>query len=344
MKLTLYLLFGSAFILVGIFALYVLFYPQLVAGPIERPGNLLPQFRARHEFDYLRVRDGLLRMAWGLVKKMVIADRVAVIVDQVYDAPTAYSGLPLVLATILFAVQIYCDFSGYSDIALGAASVMGFRLMENFRQPYFATSVADFWRRWHISLSSWFRDYLYIPLGGSRVGAPRRTFNLAVVFVLSGLWHGASWTFVIWGGLNGVFQVVSIATRGARERLAARIGPPAGICVLRSVLTFHLILVTWVFFRAASVSDATSILLRVAGSLPVLPGLLQTRLTSGEAIVALALNALLRGVEIVDERRSMWDRLAARPLSLRWAVYYGLLGGLVVLGVWNLQQFVYMQF
>jgi len=296
-------------------------------------------------FSAAGVALGLQWMLWGLFKKVVIADRLAAFVDAAFRQPELAAPADLVLATYFFAFQLYCDFSGYSDMAIGAAKVLGLDLMQNFRRPYLSTSVPEFWSaRWHLSLAAWFRDYMYIPMGGSRVSRARHYANVLAVFAVSGLWHGANWTFVIWGGLNGVFQVVSIATRGARERLAARIGPPAGICVLRSVLTFHLILVTWVFFRAASVSDATSILLRVAGSLPVLPGLLQTRLTSGEAIVALALNALLRGVEIVDERRSMWDRLAARPLSLRWAVYYGLLGGLVVLGVWNLQQFVYMQF
>lgn len=184
------------------YALFVSFFPQLVAGPIERSKNLLKQFNEEHCFDYDRVKNGLLLMLWGFFMKLVIADRVALLVDQVYNNWEQYAGFEIVVATVFFAVQIYCDFGSYSNIAIGAAQVMGFTLMENFRQPYFATSVADFWRRWHISLTSWFRDYLYIPLGGNRKGQLRKYLNVMIVFVTSGLWHGASWHFVVWGGLK----------------------------------------------------------------------------------------------------------------------------------------------
>jgi D-alanyl-lipoteichoic acid acyltransferase DltB (MBOAT superfamily) len=179
------------------FALYVSFFPQLVAGPIERAERLLPQFMIRYDFDEQRVASGLRRIAWGFFKKVVIADKAAVIVDAIYQDPTTHSGLTLLFATYLFAFQIYCDFSGYSDIAIGTARLFGFDLMENFRQPYLSKSITEFWRRWHISLSTWFRDYLYIPLGGNRVGKGRLYINLLLVFVVSGLWHGASWTYVI---------------------------------------------------------------------------------------------------------------------------------------------------
>ncbi|HSU69728.1 MAG TPA: MBOAT family O-acyltransferase, partial [Tepidisphaeraceae bacterium] len=191
----------------GIYALYVMFYPQLVAGPIERPQNLLHQFREHHVFDSDRVFSGLRLMLWGFFKKLVVADRIAPLVDSVYLHPHEYGGGWIVLGTYLFAIQIYCDFSGYSDVAIGAARVLGFRLMTNFDRPYAATSVAEFWRRWHISLSTWFRDYLYVPLGGSRVSFVRWAFNILVVFIVSGLWHGAAWTFLIWGALHGVFLV-----------------------------------------------------------------------------------------------------------------------------------------
>ena len=184
----------------GIYALYVMFYPQLVAGPIERPQNLLHQFYAEHCFDYRRVTDGLKLMLWGMFKKVVIADRLAIAVNQVYGNPHDYTGVPLIVATVFFAFQIYCDFSGYSDIAIGAAQVMGFRLMDNFNRPYFSKSIAEFWKRWHISLSTWFRDYLYIPLGGSRTKTWRWQFNLFITFLASGFWHGANWTYIIWGG------------------------------------------------------------------------------------------------------------------------------------------------
>ncbi len=183
----------------GIFALYVAFFPQLVAGPIERSTNLLPQFFEKHNIDWRRIVDGLKLMMWGMFKKVVIADRLAVFVDRVYGNPYDYTGLSHIVATIFFAFQIYCDFSGYSDIAIGSAQVLGFNLMDNFRRPYFSRSVSEFWRRWHISLSSWFRDYVYIPMGGNRVSPKRWHFNILTVFVVSGLWHGANWTFISQG-------------------------------------------------------------------------------------------------------------------------------------------------
>ena len=191
----------------GIMATFVAFFPQLVAGPIERAPHMLPQFRQRMSFDQARTVEGLRLILWGAFKKIVIADRLAIYVNTVYNAPRHYSGLPLIAATIFFAFQIYCDFSAYSDIAIGAAKILGFDLMENFRQPYFSKSVREFWGRWHISLSTWFRDYLYIPLGGNRVTFTRHLLNLMIVFVVSGLWHGASWTFVIWGALHGLYIV-----------------------------------------------------------------------------------------------------------------------------------------
>ena len=184
------------------YALFVSFFPQLVAGPIERSKNLLKQMNERHYFNAQRVKDGLLLMIWGGFQKIVIADRVAIVVDTIFNNFPTYGGMYIVVGSILFAIQIYCDFSGYSTIAMGAAKVMGFELMENFNAPYFATSVSEFWRRWHISLSSWFRDYLYIPLGGNRKGKIRKYINLMIVFLVSGLWHGAQWSFVVWGALN----------------------------------------------------------------------------------------------------------------------------------------------
>jgi D-alanyl-lipoteichoic acid acyltransferase DltB (MBOAT superfamily) len=218
----------------GIYALYVMFYPQLVAGPIERPQNLLPQFRDGHEFDAARVTRGLSLMMWGFFKKIVVADRLAIAVNHVYARPGDFDGAALLLATYAFAFQIYCDFSGYSDIALGSAEVMGFELMKNFDRPYASASVAEFWRRWHISLSTWFRDYLYIPLGGSKVGPARTGANLLIVFLVSGLWHGANWTYVAWGALHGLYIIVGRATEGARRWLAV----PRFVSTL---ITFHLV-------------------------------------------------------------------------------------------------------
>ncbi len=243
----------------GIYALYVMFYPQLVAGPIERPQNLLHQFYEHHTFDYQRVTDGLKLMAWGLFKKMLIADRVAVLVNAVYGNPTHYQGIPLITATLFFAIQIYGDFSGYSDIARGAAQVMGFRLMENFRQPYFSQSVSEFWRRWHISLSTWFKDYVYIPLGGNRVSVTRRHVNLFLTFLISGLWHGANWTYIVWGGLHGLYITLGAVTETPRASIRRYLRldkmPLLHAC-LRVATTVALVCFAWIFFRANTLADA----------------------------------------------------------------------------------------
>ncbi|WP_266366309.1 MBOAT family O-acyltransferase [Tellurirhabdus rosea] len=251
----------------GIYALYVMFYPQLVAGPIERPQNVLHQFHEVHKFDYTNAVEGLKRMLWGLVKKLVIADRLALYVDVIYGNTHYHNGMTFLVASVFFAIQIYCDFSAYSDIALGSARVMGFDLMENFRRPYFARTVSEFWSRWHISLTTWFRDYLYIPLGGNRVSVPRWYLNQMIVFMVSGLWHGAAWTFVIWGGLNGFYLIAATATKPWRKTVAEAVGLtrlPGLHKMLEIGFTFLLICLTWVFFRAATVSDAFFILKQIA--------------------------------------------------------------------------------
>lgn len=204
----------------GRYALFVSFFPQLVAGPIERSSHLIPQFDKKVEFNYERIKSGLLLIGWGIVKKIIIADRVAILVNRVYNNVERYNGSQFVLASIFFAVQIYCDFSAYSDIARGSARVLGFDLMKNFNAPYIATSITDFWKRWHISLTSWFRDYLYIPLGGNRVPKKRWLYNILIVFLISGLWHGASIMFIIWGLLHGIYQIIEILTKNIRTKLA----------------------------------------------------------------------------------------------------------------------------
>ena len=247
------------------YALFVSFFPQLVAGPIERSKNLLKQLDRAYPFDYERVRRGLLLMLWGFFLKLVIADRCAVLVDTVFGKPQNYTGIQLVVAASLFSVQIYCDFMGYSTIARGAACVIGYRLMENFRQPYLAASMQDFWRRWHISLSTWFRDYLYIPLGGSRVRPLRRYANLMATFLVSGLWHGANWTFIFWGGLHGALLVIEGMCAPFAKRLCARweIDTAGLSCrLVMAAKTFLLATAAWVFFRAPKIEDALSFLSR----------------------------------------------------------------------------------
>ena len=324
---------------IGHFALYVAFFPKLLAGPIERAKPFLAQLLTPVAFNSAGVTLGLQLMLWGLFKKVVIADRLAPFVDAAYRQPEFASTADLVLATYFFAFQLYCDFSGYSDIAIGAAKVLGFDLMENFRRPYFSTSVREFWsQRWHLSLASWFRDYLYFPLGGSRVSRLRTGVNVMTVFLISGLWHGANWTFVVWGGLNGLYQVASLAF--GRERVR-RTGMRAFVSRL---VTFHLILITWVFFRAASLSAAMTVFTRVAKSASVLPRVLATRLGSGDVLFLIALVGVLLAIETLDETRPLWERVRAQPVVVRWSVYYALLFSLIVLGSWKLQQFVYMQF
>ena len=247
----------------GRYALFVSFFPQLVAGPIERSKNLLHQLREKHTFDLDRVKDGLLLMLWGFFLKIVIADRAAILVDQVYNHYEEYGAVALILATVLFAVQIYCDFSSYSNIAIGAARVMGFHLMTNFEEPYLASSVAGFWRRWHISLSTWFRDYVYIPLGGNRVKKGRWAFNVMVVFLLSGLWHGAGWTFVIWGGLHGAYQIIGGYLRPWKQKIwkAMHVNADAASFRIGQILvTFLLVDFGWIFFRSNSLDQAKTII------------------------------------------------------------------------------------
>jgi D-alanyl-lipoteichoic acid acyltransferase DltB (MBOAT superfamily) len=330
----------------GHFALYVAFFPKLLAGPIERAGPWLTQLASPAPFSAAGVTAGLQWMLWGLFKKVVVADRLAVFVDAAYRQPELASAGDLALATYFFAFQLYCDFSGYSDIAIGASKILGFDLIENFRRPYLSTSVREFWAsRWHVSLAAWFRDYLYVPLGGGRVPAARRAFNVMVVFLVSGLWHGANWTFVVWGGLNGLYQVIGIAAARLRPGRAGSAGPRVALpASVRAVVTFHLVLVSWVFFRAASLEDAVVVFTRVAGSIGTLPALLAARLQTAGIALSIALIAVVVGFELLEERRPVWRRLQQRPLVLRWAVYYALAFALILLGRWNVQQFVYMQF
>ena len=251
-----------------------MFYPQLVAGPIERPEHMLHQFHEPHFLDYGRITSGLRRMAWGLFKKVVVADQLAFAVSPVYAHPTSYDSRCHILATGAFAYQIYCDFSGYSDIAVGAARVMGFELTENFARPYSARSLPEFWHRWHISLSTWFRDYVYIPLGGSRHGIWRTCVSLSAAFLLSGLWHGAKWTFVIWGAVHGLGMVASRLTQPIRKAIVESTGLDR-VAFLHSTLQrawlLAFVLLTWVFFRANSLADALVIFQSLLRSLARLP-------------------------------------------------------------------------
>ncbi len=338
----------------GIFALYVSYFPQLVAGPIERPQNLLPQLRREHDFDYNRVTEGLQLIVWGMFKKVVIADRLALLVDNVYSQPAQFTGVGLTIATVFFAFQIYCDFSGYSDIAIGAAQVMGHRLMRNFNRPYFASSIVDFWRRWHISLSSWFRDYLYIPLGGSHVRVPRFCLNVLVVFVVSGLWHGANWTFIVWGFLHGLYYLAGRGTRSFRETVAQISGLskcPRLHRFVQVTVTFILVCFAWILFRANSLSDALTVISRLStgwGSIWGTPGfealVSSFDIPQKECWQGLLLIGLLVVVQYLHGSRQVTELVARLNRPLRWSVYTLLVLMILNLGVAQKIPFIYFQF
>ena len=325
------------------FALFISFFPQLVAGPIERAPHLLGQFRRENHFDIERAVEGVELILWGLFKKVVIADRLAIYVNRVYESPDLYSGSSLLLATVFFSFQIYCDFSAYSDIACGSARVLGYDLMQNFRLPYLATSIADFWKRWHISLSTWFADYVYVPLGGNRVSFARWTLNIAAVFLLSGLWHGANWTFVIWGGLHAGYYLVERVGQILAGRTGAQVRFPMWLWTsMRVCLTFSLVSTAWVFFRANSLSDAILILKRVftqpLGSLYW--GASQMTTALGIALIGMLVAVqLLQATGIV----SLYFSRSRVPRPIRWCAYFGMIFAIALLGI-SSNQFIYFQF
>ena len=332
----------------GHFALYVAFFPKIFAGPIERARTFLPQLGQRVAFPADRMAEGLYLFLWGLFKKVVIADRLGVFVDAAYGMPAYAPTVDLVVAVYFYAFQIYCDFSGYTDMARGMARLFGIDLMENFKRPYLAKSAGEFWgQRWHLSLATWFRDYMYIPMGGSRVAWPRYYFNLMAVFAVSGLWHGAGWTFVVWGALNGLYRWIELVTARLWGRLGgwlpgAKNSPLLG--AVRIVLTFHLITFAWIFFRAPSIAAAWTVITRVAGSLPMLPRMFQAYRYGPELVLSVILIAFLLLVEALDERKDLWERVRVKPTAIRWAYAYLLIFGLLIFGKWGLAQFIYMQF
>jgi D-alanyl-lipoteichoic acid acyltransferase DltB (MBOAT superfamily) len=338
----------------GIYALYVMFYPQLVAGPIERPQNLLPQFYEKHTYDDQRAMDGLKLMLWGFFKKVVIADKLAIVVSQVYIHPTQYTGLPLIAGALFFAIQVYCDFSGYSDIAIGAAQVMGFHLRDNFNRPFHAPSSAEFWRRWHMSLISWFRDYVYIPLGGNRMGKWRWYFNIFFTFSLSGLWHGAGWGYVLWGSLCGCHLIFSDWTKSLREKCARWVRLdriPTFHKGFQIVFTFFLFCYTLIIFRSQTLSDALYVMTHLGTGLGSLKGLKASAtslyslgLGRYQLIVALVSIGLMELVENIEPLQNMRHMFLKRNVMFRWGMYYSVILFLIFFGEYNDQAFIYFQF
>ena len=320
----------------GIYSLYVMFYPQLVAGPIERPQNLIHQFYEKHVWDTDRVKSGLLQMMQGFFKKVVIADRLAMVVDPAYANLSSQSSLNLIIASIFYSFQIYCDFSGYSDIAIGASRVMGFKLMNNFNAPYTATSIPDFWRRWHISLSTWFKDYVYFSLGGNRVSVPRWYINIMIVFILSGFWHGASWNFVIWGALHGLFQLIGLTLNRIFPYLAAdQRKSITGIWIYR-LFTFLLVTIAWVFFRIPKFGDIQIYFRQLVQGTFSDP--ISLAFNANELLFSIL---LIVGLYLFDLKR---DKIKVDSVQLFWPIMVGLAFLIYFFGVFNLKQFIYFQF
>ena len=331
----------------GKYATFIAFFPQLVAGPIERTGNLLPQIEGEHTFNYEKSISGAKLIAWGFFKKIAIADTISVYVDAVYGQLPQYQGFTLIIATVLFAFQIYCDFSGYSDIAVGVAALLDVDLMTNFKSPYWASSIKEFWARWHISLSTWFRDYVYIPLGGNRVNPIRQKFNLMVTFLVSGLWHGANWTFVLWGAIHGLGQVVeNLWTKGKKKKHTWY-----GV-----LFTFTFVCFAWIFFRADSISDAWYVVTHMFAGLDqpltyFAEGILAFRGSSmstgaglSSLLQALICILVLMVYDCAALKQNVWERLDRLKKPVRYAIYFLLLFIVLYSRQLGEYEFVYFQF
>ncbi len=344
----------------GKFALFVSFFPEITAGPIDRANTLLPQFSKVYSFDYARVTGGLKLMAWGMFKKVVIADRLAMFVSLVYDKPLDHEGLALVAATLFFSIQVYADFSGYTDMAIGMARVMGYELMDNFNRPYFAFSITEFWRRWHISLTTWLRDYLFLPIAyavSRRIKKERLikikaeswcyAVGTLITMLLCGLWHGANWTFVIWGGLHGLYLILSFITRKPRKKWRKKItgrSPTRKTLYkgLRILFTFSTVSFLWIFFRANSLSDAFYIISHLFTGAAVLPAAFFEK--SPEFTIALIAVGLMFLVHWLEPHERVREMFSKKPLVFRWILYVLLVLAIMNLGKFEEAPFIYVQF
>lgn len=334
------------------YALYVMFFPQLVAGPIERPTGLLPQLSMHYTFDYLKVRQGLERMLWGFFKKLVIADQIAQIIDPLFlNLPS--NSTTLIAIAVLFTYQIYCDFSGYTDIALGVASMLGFTLRENFNRPFAAKTFSDFWHRWHMSLSTWFRDYVYFPLGGSRVSKVKAIRNVSVVFLLSGFWHGANWTFIVWGMLNGLYLIVETETqrvRGYISNILENSKLSILYSILQTVVVFGCVAIAFVFFRATDIEQAWWILQHIifpsqkgGVDLPLLSAMTKN-IGNVSFVVTVASIFLLEIIQYLQARKNTLYIFESRGVFVRYIWYICLTWLIILFGYFDSQTFIYFQF
>ena len=336
------------------YALFVTFFPQLVAGPIEKSKDLLYQFNKSNKFDYYRVKDGLIQMLWGFFKKIFIADRLSTLVNTVYNSPSDYAGFQFIISTIFFTFQIYCDFSAYSDIAIGCAKILGFSLSQNFRQPYLSKSIKEFWRRWHITLGSWFKDYLYIPLGGNRYGKFRTYINIMIVFLASGLWHGASITFILWGFLHGSYQILGDILKPLKEKIIKVFNINTSVFsfkLFQNILTFILVNFAWIFFRANSFSDLIIILKNLFVFNPWIltdGSLYNLGLESGDFFMAIIGILIVVFMDYLQSRINLLNKLSEQNLIFRWSVYVISIIFILIFGIYGNSyseaQFIYFQF
>lgn len=331
----------------GRYALFVSFFPQLVAGPIERSSHLLSQFKTKHKFSYSNLWEGSFLIIRGLFKKVVIADRLAVLVNTIYNDPTAYEGFPLIIATIFFTFQIYCDFSAYSDIAIGSAKIMGFDLMQNFNKPYLSQNITEFWRKWHISLSTWFRDYLYIPLGGNRVSNLKRLRNIFIVFTVSGLWHGASWNFIIWGALHGIGLIFEQLLKPIKQIINSSFNIKTstyGSKLFYIILTFSFVSLAWVFFRANTLTDAIYILQNMFSITSF--ELLKTGLSDFDLSFSFYLIIFLISIQIIERKYNLTKIIYKQNTIPRWISLVSIVLIIIFWGFYPVEptQFIYFQF
>ena len=338
----------------GKYALFVSFFPGLIAGPIEKSTNLLYQFNKNIDFDYKRTKEGLLLILWGLMKKIVIADRLAILVDTVYKEPQIYYGMPLFVASIFFSFQIYCDFSGYSDMAIGSAKIFGYDLMENFKKPYFSQSIAEFWRKWHISLNTWFKYYLYIPLGGSKGNRLKKYKNIMIVFLTSGLWHGAAWNFVVWGFGHGIIQILGYELKSVRDffvKILKIDRQTFSHKLFKTLVTFFLANIMWVFFRANSLKDSIYILRKMfrTNFWTFFDGTMyRLGLDEYDFKLSIKLIILLLTADFISEKINFKEFLQKQGLIFRWLTYFSLTFLIILYGIYGLgydiANFIYFQF
>lgn len=329
------------------FALYVSFFPQLVAGPIERSTHLLPEFYKNYDFNYNRVVNGLLLFTWGLFLKVALADRLAPLVDVVFQAPENYKGFQLILASYFFSFQIYGDFGGYSLMAIGCAQILGFELMKNFQQPYLSRSVTEFWKRWHISLSTWFKDYLYIPLGGNRVSNKRNLLNIAVVFIVSGIWHGANYTFIIWGIIHATLVILHhlLSSKIKKFKLAISTFNEKLFSFLSLVFTFHIVTFAWIYFRASNLNDANYIARNLFSDLSFSQITKEIPFKLEQLISCFVVMACVVLVDIFSYRcPNLRHKIMKSPAYVRWSIYISLVLMIMIYGQWTSLGFIYFQF